>query len=80
MQTLFSQWVLVFLAIEKNCNQSGKGRHSRATGNVTYWTGPPFEPEGHGLHVFQNKSAASDDISAAIKEYFDAEHGYDDFL
>ena len=29
------------------------------------------------LTCFRNKSAASDDLCAAIKEYFDAGHGYD---
>ena len=29
------------------------GRYPRATGIVADWTGPSFEPEGHGLHVFK---------------------------
>ena len=36
------------------------------------WTGRTW------FTCFQNKSTATDDLSAAIKEYFDEEHGYDD--
>ena len=36
-----------------NINQTGRGRCPRATGIIADWTGPSFEPEGHGLHVFK---------------------------
>ena len=39
----------------RHINQNGKSRYPWATGIVADWTGPSFEPEGHGLHVFKTR-------------------------
>ena len=39
--------------IRKHYNINRKGRYPRVTCIVADWSGPSFEPEGHGLHFFK---------------------------